>query len=49
MENEETVYFHFTDDQQEIVAKYFDKDIKELEFFQVCELLDEVINDLVGK
>lgn len=39
--------FHFTEDQQEIVAKHFGKDMKNLEFWEACELLDRLIDENV--
>lgn len=39
--------FIFTEEQQEIVFEYFDKNKNELEFWEICELLDQVIDNLV--
>lgn len=44
---EEEQLFHFTKDQQDIVAQHFGKDVKELEFWEVCELLDKLISESV--
>lgn len=38
--------FIFTDEQQEIVCAYFGKKREEMEEWEVCELLDKVIDNL---
>lgn len=38
--------FIFTEEQQEVVCKHFGKEKSELEFWEVCELLDRVIDNL---
>lgn len=40
------ITFTFTATQMEKVAKHFGKDIKDLEDFEVCELLDNIIDNL---
>lgn len=40
----EDIKFIFTTDQQKAVAEYFGKDVNELEDYQVCELLDQLID-----
>ena len=39
--------FLFTRDQQEVVCKYFGKDIRNMVDYEIDELLDKVIDDLV--
>ena len=39
------IKFTFTRDQQVVVAEYFGKDINELEDWQICELLDQLIDE----
>ena len=38
--------FIFTEEQQEAVCKHFGEDIEELEFWEICKLLDKVIDNL---
>lgn len=38
--------FIFTEEQQEVVCKHFGKKREELEFWEICELLDRVIDNL---
>lgn len=38
--------FIFTEEQQEVVCKHFGKDGEKLEFWEICELLDRVIDNL---
>lgn len=38
--------FIFTEEQQEVVCKHFGKEKGELEFWEICELLDRVIDNL---
>lgn len=38
--------FIFTEEQQEVVCKHFEKEKSELEFWEICELLDRVIDNL---
>jgi hypothetical protein len=39
--------FLFTRDQQEVVCKYFGKDIRNMVDYEIDELLDKAIDDLV--
>ena len=39
--------FVFTLDQQEVVCKHFGKDIKDMEDYEIDELLNKVIDNLV--
>ena len=43
---EEKNIFVFTDEQQEIVCSHFGKKKEEMEEWEICELLDEVIDNL---
>ena len=46
MEQENTILFHITEGQAEAICKHFDKDIKDLEEYEICELLDKIIDHL---
>lgn len=41
-----SIVFHITEHQAELVAKYYDKDVSELEEYEICELLDRYIDEL---
>jgi len=41
------IQFTFITEQQEIVAEHYGKDVNELESYEVCELLDRLIDDCV--
>lgn len=43
---EEKNIFVFTDEQQEIVCLHFGKKKEEMEEWEICELLDKVIDNL---
>lgn len=43
---ENTTLFAFTEDQQETVCRHFGKDPSKMEFWEICELLDKVIDNL---
>ena len=43
---ENIIMFEITSDQAERICKHFNKDIKDLEEYEVCELLDKYINEL---
>lgn len=45
---EENINFVFTKDQQQLVAEYYGKDINELQEFEICELLDQLIDEKVS-
>lgn len=36
----------FTEDQQETVCRHFGKEKNDLEFWEICELLDRIIDNL---
>ena len=44
-EQENNILFHITLDQAEIIAKHFDRDINDLEEYEICELLDKIIDE----
>lgn len=51
MENENvpemyTIIYHITQDQAEVIAKHFGKELSSLEEYEVCELLDRYIDEL---
>ena len=46
MEQENIIIFHITEGQAEAIAKHFNKNINELEEYEICELLDEIIDHL---
>lgn len=41
-----TIIYHITQDQAEVIAKHFGKDLSLLEEYEVCELLDRYIDEL---
>lgn len=45
--NETTYNFVFTEDQQEAVCKHYGKDKSQLDDYEICELLDRLIDDYV--
>lgn len=40
------ILYHITLDQAELICKHFNKDIRDLEEYEICELLDKVIDNL---
>ena len=42
-----SIQFIFTEEQQEIICGHFNKDKDKLEDWEICELLDKVIDNLV--
>lgn len=44
-EQENNILFHITLDQAEIIAKHFGRDINDLEEYEICELLDKIIDE----
>lgn len=40
------IMYRITDNQAEILCTYFNKDIKTLEEYEICELLDKYIDEL---
>lgn len=46
MPEENNILFHITEEQAELLCKYFNKDLKDLEEYEVCELLDKYIDKL---
>lgn len=47
MENENTILYHLTEEQAELLCKAFNKNLKDLEEYEVCDLLDRYIDKLV--
>jgi len=45
MEQESNILFHITNDQADIIAKHFGKDVNNLEEYEICELLDKIIDE----
>ena len=46
---ENTILFHITDDQVNLLAKHFgldEEDVSKLEEYEICELLDNYIDEL---
>ena len=43
----ERIEFSITQDQVEILCEHFNVDINSVEQYQVCEMLDKVIDNLV--
>lgn len=46
MPEENVIGFHITEDQAKIIAAHFGKDYKELEEYEICELLDKLIDEV---
>ena len=42
---ENNILFHITLDQAEVIARHFEKDIENLEEYEICELLDKIIDE----
>ena len=42
---ENVILFHLTLEQAEALCKYYNKDIKQLEEYEISELLDRFINE----
>lgn len=45
MEQENNIIFHITLDQAEAIARHFEKDIKDLDEYEICELLDRILDE----
>lgn len=43
----ETIKFELTKEQAEGICKYLGKNLKELEDWEICELLDEFIDEVL--
>lgn len=48
MEQENNILFHITEDQAKKVCEYFGKNYKDLEEYEICELLDKLIDGIAG-
>lgn len=46
MKQENTILYHITLEQAEAIAKHFKKDIKDVEEYEIAEMLDEIIDHL---
>lgn len=46
MEKNQNILFTITRDQAEAIAAYFDEDIDELTDYEICEMLDEIIDEI---
>lgn len=40
------ILFHISEDQARIICEHFNKNINELEEYEICELLDKIIDNL---
>ena len=40
------INFHITQEQAEIICEHFNKNLNGLEEYEVCELLDQIIDEL---
>lgn len=45
---ENNILFHITEEQAHNISNYFGKNYKELEEYEICELLDKLIDSIVG-
>ena len=43
---ENNILFHITEDQAIKIANYFNKNITNLEEYEICQLLDKIIDNL---
>lgn len=48
MKSDSVLSFGITMDQAKKICDYYGKDINKLEGYEVCELLDKLIDDIVG-
>ena len=46
MGEDNTIIFHITENQAKIIASYFGKSSEYLEDYEICELLDKIIDNL---
>lgn len=46
MEQENWIDYKITRDQAETICKHFNKNINDLEEYEICELLDKIIDKL---
>lgn len=46
MEQENSILFHITLDQAKAIALHFGQDVATLEEYEICELLDRLIDEL---
>lgn len=44
---ESNILYHITNNQAELLAKYYNKDINTLEEYEICELLDAYIDEII--
>lgn len=44
--SEDTILYHLTKEQAEMICKHFDKDMNTLEKYEIAELLDRYIDEL---
>ena len=44
-EQENNIIYHITLNQAETIAKHFGRDINDLEEYEICELLDKIIDE----
>ncbi len=48
MKSDSVLNFGITQEQAEILCKYYNKDINKVEGYEVCELLDKAIDELAA-
>lgn len=46
MENDNTILYHIDINQAELLCKYYNKNINDLEEYEICELLDSYIDEI---
>lgn len=46
MEQENYIPYKITDEQAKRICEYYGKDINQLEEYEICELLDKIIDEL---
>lgn len=48
MNSDSVLTFGITMDQAQKICEYYGKDISQLQGYEVCELLDKLIDDIIG-
>lgn len=46
MESDSVMSYNLTADQVEVICKHYNKEVEEVEDYQVAEMLDDIIDNL---
>lgn len=46
MEQENYIDYHITENQAKLICKHFYKNLEDVEEYEVCEMLDKIIDNL---